>query len=220
MPDPRILPVFPLSTVLVPGLVMPLHIFEQRYRDLVADLSDLPEDQREFVIIAIRDGQEVGTDGVRALFDVGTIATIREISPHEDGRFDLVTVGTTRVRMGTLLEDRSYYQAEVTELPEEAGDDAEILLPQVASAFATYRSLLTSSVESTDDLPDDPGVLSYLIAAAVVLDLPDRQHLLEIPDDGERLRVELRRLRYEINLMQVIPSLPAVEFPSALPSAN
>lgn len=199
---------------------MPLHIFEQRYRDLVADLTDLPEDQREFVIIAIRDGQEVGTDGVRAMFDVGTIATIREITPHEDGRFDLVTVGTTRVKMGTLLEERSYYQAEVTELPEAAGDDAEILLPQVASAFAAYRSLLTGSVESTDDLPDDPGVLSYLIAAAVVLDLPDRQQLLEIPDDGERLRVELRRLRHEISLMQVIPSLPAVEFPSAMPSAN
>jgi len=220
VPDPRILPVFPLSTVLVPGLVMPLHIFEQRYRDLVADLTDLPEDQREFVIIAIRDGQEVGTDGVRAMFNVGTIATIREITPHEDGRFDLVTVGTTRVRMGTLLEDRSYYQAEVTELPEAAGDDAEILLPQVASTFATYRSLLTGSAESTEDLPDDPGVLSYLIAAAVVLDLPDRQKLLEIPDDGERLRVELRRLRHEISVMQVIPSLPAVEFPSAMPSAN
>lgn len=199
---------------------MPLHIFEQRYRDLVADLTDLPEDQREFVIIAIRDGQEVGTDGVRAMFNVGTIATIREITPHEDGRFDLVTVGTTRVRMGTLLEDRSYYQAEVTELPEAAGDDAEILLPQVASTFATYRSLLTGSAESTEDLPDDPGVLSYLIAAAVVLDLPDRQKLLEIPDDGERLRVELRRLRHEISVMQVIPSLPAVEFPSAMPSAN
>ena len=90
----------------------------------------------------------------------------------------------------------------------------------LSSAFATYRAALTDDDESIDDLPDDPGVLSYLVAAAVVLDLPDRQALLELPDDSTRLRAELRRLRHEIALLQVLPSLPATDLWSTPPSPN
>lgn len=216
----RILPAFPLGTVLVPGLVLPLHIFEQRYRDLVTDLMDLPEDDREFVIVAIRDGYEVGAEGVRALHDVGVIASVREITPLDDGRFDVVTVGATRVRMDDLLTDRSYLQAKVSPMPEQSGDDAELQAPRVRAAFATYRGLITDSEVSFEDLPDDPGVLSYLIAAALILDVHDRQNLLEIPDDGARLRAELHRLRQEIALLRTVPSLPAIDLHTTPPSLN
>ena len=79
MTDGRLLPLFPLGTLLVPGLVLPLHIFEPRYRRLIADLQELPEDEREFVVVAIREGREVGAEGARALYEVGTIASLREI---------------------------------------------------------------------------------------------------------------------------------------------
>ena len=81
MTQSRVIPLFPLGSVLVPGLVFPLHIFEPRYRQMVDDLTVLPEDDRGFGIIAIREGHEVGTDGVSALFDVGTFASLREVKP-------------------------------------------------------------------------------------------------------------------------------------------
>lgn len=219
-PPDRILPAFPLGTVLVPGLVLPLHIFEQRYRELVQDLLERPEEEREFVVVAIKEGHEVGTAAAPALYEMGTIATVREVNQLEDGRFDIVTVGSSRVRIGSLLDDRSYLRVRVSPLTEESGVEAQALAPMVRSAFATYRAALTDDDESIDDLPDDPGVLSYLVAAAVVLDLPDRQALLELPDDSTRLRAELRRLRHEIALLQVLPSLPATDLWSTPPSPN
>lgn len=216
----RVLPTFPLGMVLVPGLVLPLHIFEQRYRDLVGDLLALPEEEREFVIVAIRDGHEVGADGVRALHDVGVIATVREITPHDDGRFDLVTVGAQRVRVGELMTGRSYLTATVSTMPEQSGDEADLLALQVKSAFATYRALITDAQPSIEDLPDDPGVLSYLVAAALVINLPDRQTFLEIPTDAARLRAELTRIRHEIALLRTVPSLPATDLHTTPPSLN
>lgn len=219
-PASEVLPTFPLGTVLVPGLVLPLHIFEPRYRDLVQGLLELPESERRFLVVAIRAGHEVGTRAMPDLYDLGTVASVREITPLEDGRFDLVTVGSTRARIDAVLEDRSYLQARVSTIPEQPGDQADALAPLVRAEFATYRALLTESDESFEDLPEDPGVLSYLIAAAIVLDLPDRQALLEIPDDTARLQAELRRLRHEIALLRVLPSLPATDLRSVPPSPN
>src|SRR5262249_24611067 len=87
----EMLPLFPPTGVLFPGMRLPLHIFEQRYRQLVADLLEQPE-PRQFGVIAIRKGRETGVDGVTALYDVGCIATVRKVEPREDGRFDLLTV--------------------------------------------------------------------------------------------------------------------------------
>lgn len=216
----RVLPAFPLGTVLVPGLVLPLHIFEQRYRDLVRDLLALPEEEREFVVVAIKDGHEIGSATTPALYGVGTIASVREVSALADGRFDVVTVGSSRVRIGSVLDDRSYLQVRATPLIEKTGAEAQALASQVRAAFATYRGALTDDEESIEDLPEDPGVLSYLVAAAVVLDLPDRQALLELPDDSTRLRAELRRLRQEIALLRVLPSLPAIDLHSTPHSPN
>jgi uncharacterized protein len=231
---PRLLPAFPLGSVLVPGLVMPLHIFEPRYRAMVRDLLVQPQEQQEFVVVAIREGQEVGRDGVRAVHEIGTIASLQEVTPYEDGRFDIVTVGTERVRISDLTTtppadndgtpDAGYALVTVTPIAENPGEDADIVAAAVRSAFAAYRVLLTGAdadaTTDVDDLPDDPGVLSYLVAAALVLDLPDRQRLLEIPDDASRLRAELRRIRQEIALISAIPSLPAIDLQSTPFSRN
>ena len=88
------LPLFPLGTVLFPGLVLPLHVFEERYRSLVRDLMALPTGSpREFGVVAIRRGWEVDSGSPITLYDVGCTAAVREITEHEDGKFDLVTVG-------------------------------------------------------------------------------------------------------------------------------
>ena len=99
MNESAVIPLFPLGMVLVPGLVLPLHIFEQRYRELMADIEGLPEEDRAFGVVGIRGGTEVGESGAHDLFEVGTLAAVREVERLEDGRFDIVTVGSTRFRI-------------------------------------------------------------------------------------------------------------------------
>src|SRR6202041_2864182 len=117
------LPLFPLGTVLFPGLLLPLHIFEERYRRLVRDLLTEPE-PRQFGVIAIRKGRETGVDGVSALYEIGCTATLRRVDELDDGRFDLITVGTQRFRLLALDQTRPYLQGEVELLAEDAGDQA------------------------------------------------------------------------------------------------
>ena len=117
------LPLFPLGTVLYPGLLLPLNIFEERYRELVRDLLDGPEPRR-FGVIAIRKGRETGVDGISSLYQIGCTATLREVAEQEDGRYLLVTVGTQRFRLASLDDSRPYLQGEVDLLEEEVGDEA------------------------------------------------------------------------------------------------
>jgi uncharacterized protein len=206
----RVIPLFPLSSVLVPGLVLPLHIFEPRYRQLLVDLQDVPDEERGFGVIAIREGHEVGTDGVRALHAVGTFASLREVTALPDGRFDIVAVGTHRFRVLELVDGQPYAQARVEWLDEDPGDASIPLARSVAARFQEYRDLLTDEPDDTE-LPDDARVLSYLVGAAVVADLGTRQGFLEATDDSVRLRDELTFLRRETALIQHVPSLPAVD---------
>src|ERR1700677_3364266 len=101
----EMLPLFPLGAVLYPGMLLPLHIFEERYRQLVRDLLDRPE-PRQFGVIAIRKGRETGIDGVHSLYEIGCTATLRRVERHEDGRFDVITVGTQRFKLLRLAETR------------------------------------------------------------------------------------------------------------------
>jgi hypothetical protein len=219
------LPLFPLGTVLFPGLLLPLHIFEERYRLLVRELVDVPEGQpRRFGVIAIREGREVGAHGVRALYDVGCTAELREVQAYDDGRFRIVTTGTARFRLQSLDSSRPYFQGDVEFLDELRGDEAEVLSAGVSRLFLRYRAALLAAQAQPDsgppDLPDDAIVLSYLVAAAMVLDLGDKQRLLESPDAAARLRAELALLRREVAVVRELPSLPAVDLLSQSVSPN
>src|ERR671922_3012391 len=94
----EVLPLFPLGAVLFPGMLMPLHIFEDRYRQLVRDLLGGPEPRR-FGVIAIRKGLETGIDGVQSLYEIGCTAALRRVERLDDGRFDIITVGAQRFRL-------------------------------------------------------------------------------------------------------------------------
>jgi Lon protease-like protein len=205
------LPLFPLGTVLFPGLLLPLHVFEQRYRALVRDLIERPEEDRALGVVAIREGREVGDDGVRALHAVGCLAELRQVESYADGRYDVVTTGTRRFRLGALDRSRAYLQADVDLLDEPPGEAAPALARSVGAVWGAYRAALAGTIGVLDELPEDPAVLSYLIAAGTVLDLGDKQRLLEEPDTTSRLRRELVILRRETALLRLLPSLPAVE---------
>ena len=222
------LPLFPLSAVLFPGLVMPLHVFEERYRTLVRDLLSQPEDTaREFGVVAIQRGWEVAANrpsaGGRAraaaeadtgvtLYEVGCTAEVRRITRRKDGAYDLVTVGRRRFEIARMVPAGTpYLQAEVRYLPEETGadGDADRLGPRVLSAFRTYlRAVNTGSGDVGEQLPDDPLVLSHLVAATAALTLADRQRLLAIPDTAARLRAELVLLHREVTLLRHVRAVP------------
>ena len=207
------LPLFPLGTVLYPGLLLPLHIFEERYRQLVRDLLTGSEPGR-FGVIAIRRGRETGVDGVCALYEVGCIAALRQVREHPDGRFDLVTAGTQRFRLVSLEHGRPYLQGAVDLLAEDTGDEAAAgaAVRAVQRAFHDYLVSLAArgtGEVSIPDLPDQPIALSYLVAASMVVDLTDRQALLAEPDALRRLQAERELLGRESAMLRTFTSAPA-----------
>ena len=218
------LPLFPLGSVLYPGLLLPLHVFEDRYRRLVRDLLEAREPRR-FGVVAIREGRETGVDGVSALHEVGCTATVRRVLKRDDGRFDLVTIGADRFRLTSLDHSRPYLQGEVEFLPENIGDEAaaDRAVAAVQRAFRTYHDALTSrgvTQVSIPELPADPVALSYLVAASVIADLSDRQALLAEPDALRRLIAERALLSRETALLRTLTSTPAPDLRSTPYSPN
>lgn len=229
------LPLFPLNTVLFPGLVLPLHVFEERYRRLVADLLKQPEDEpRRFGIVAIRDGREVapvrdqehpagpldglGTttgDAMEALHPVGCVADVTSVREQAEGRYELIVTGTTRIRLRAVDTTGPYLVGDVSVLPEQPGTGAGALASGVDRAFRAYQKRLAGAKEASlsgeRELPDDPQVLSYLVAAATVLPTAVKQELLACPDTATRLTRELELLRKETALLAWLPSLPATD---------
>jgi Lon protease-like protein len=207
------LPLFPLSTVLYPGLQLPLHIFEERYRRLVHDLTSGAQ-PAAFGVIAISSGREAG-QAQPALYEVGCTAALRSVEALPDGRFDILTVGTRRFRLHDVDASGLYLVGEVSYLAEEPGADAVTAARAVTAAYLDYVDRLLSSAgqapRTTRELPTDPVLLSYLVAAAMVLDLRDKQQLLQEPDAAARLRAELALLRRERQLLTHLKSLPGTD---------
>jgi Lon protease-like protein len=225
---PQRLPLFPLGSVLFPGLVLPLNVFEPRYRLLVQDLVAGAEDEdavRGFGVVAIKAGHEVGEGNAQALHQVGCVALLREVTETEDGRYELVTVGASRFKVVGI--DESAGTPYLTGLVEPFGDDdteddedeggLQLLSAAVARRFEEYREVLDIGGA---EAPEDPRVMSYLVAAAMVLSLDQRQALLEAPDTATRLRTELAVLKQEIALVETFGAVPATELPDLPASPN
>jgi Lon protease-like protein len=207
------MPLFPLGTVLFPGLVLPLNIFEDRYRQLVRDLLEQPE-PREFGVIAIRHGRETGIDGVSDLYDVGCTALLSQVEEYEDGRFGLVTIGAHRFRLLGLTGSAPYLEADIDVLADETGDEgaASAAVKPVQSAFRSYLEALAERRGATfeiPELPSDPIVLSYLVAAAMVVDIQDKQRLLAVPDAARRLAADRELLARETRMLRSFTAAPA-----------
>jgi uncharacterized protein len=220
----EMLPLFPLTTVLFPGMRLPLHIFEQRYRQLVRDLLEQPEPRR-FGVIAIRKGRETGAEGVTTLHEIGCVATVRQLDALDDGQYDLVAVGAQRFRLLGLDRSLPYFQGEIEPLEEETGDAqiAVVAAHRVQAAFRAYLNSLADrggGVISVADLPDEPLLLSYIVGAAMIIDLPERQALLAAPDALTRLRAERSLLVREIGMLRATTSRPAPDLSQQRYSPN
>lgn len=211
------LPLFPLNTVLFPGIVMPLHIFEDRYRSLVRDLIALPPDAaREFGVVAIKVGYEVGARGVHTIQRTGCAALVTEVTANPDGTFEIMVVGRRRFHVESLDPSQEYLRADVQWLPDASGGDtpgdAQKAADRARELFEVYRDTV-AELRGDDILegetPTSPIDLSYTLAAALVLNLAERQALLEASDVVSRLRLGTALMRAELQAMTAVPSLPA-----------
>jgi Lon protease-like protein len=192
------IPLFPLHQVLCPGIVLPLHIFEDRYRAMTRRCLDTGE---PFGVVLIRDGREIGTKGVATLAGVGAFAEIREAGRYPDGRYDLLAAATGRFAIDSVDAQREpYLMAEVTPLDDEVGDEgrAERLAARAIQRFVRYLDLMRArdgessevldirvEIDATVGEPDDdvdPGATASTEATAADADPPTRRDL-DIPDD-------------------------------------
>ncbi len=191
------LPIFPLHTVLAPGIALPLHIFEERYRVMVRRCLDASV---PFGVVLIREGSETalrkGEETELAIAGVGTFAEIREASRYADGRWDLLVVGTGRFSVLEVdAESEPYLVADVEPLPDEVGDEevAERLVARVGARFIEYLRELQPR-EGELALPVDVRVEVEVdgdpveeVPAEVEVDEEDAIQALRVPDDPSAL---------------------------------
>lgn len=190
---PRRLAIFPLGTVLLPHGLLPLHIFEERYRVLMADLLGDPPEAKpdaEMGIVLIERGHEVGGGDVRS--PLGTIARIVRADLYPDGRWGVVAVGSRRFRVVDWLPDDPYPLADVEELPEEVWGDASDermrdTEKDVRRAIALASELGASVTQP--ELSPEPAVASWQLCQAIPVGPYDRQRLLSADGFDERLEM-------------------------------
>jgi len=215
MPD--LLPLFPLNVVAFPGMSVPLHIFEERYRAMVRDLLAHPDPAgRLFGIVAIREGYEVGSHETKSMYRTGCVVQLSTVEEYDDGRFDIAAVGRHRMRVMGTEASAPYLRAEVEHLLDDATPsvDTARAAARALAAFGDYRemvSALRGDEVMSGGLPRDPELLSYALAATASLTLRERQQLLESPTTAERLALLRRMMLQEVRAMRAVPSLPATE---------
>lgn len=229
------LPLFPLTTALVPGLVLPLHIFEPRYRMMIEELLAKPEDEREFGIVAVRErhmgavnSPESAPSQADEFFPVGVTAVLRQAERLDDGRYDIVAVGGRRFSIGEVDRTAPLLRAYVDFLDEPEVDPQDpatrSIVERAKRSFERYRAALGGRLDEQrpddEQIPDDPTVLSYLITAALIVDASTRQELLTSPDAFTRLMVGIGVLDTEAALIGALGAVPALDLLNSAPSAN
>ncbi len=194
-------PMFPLSTVLFPGVALPLHVFEPRYRALMRACLD---GDRRFGVVLIERGSEVGGGDVR--LSIGTLAEIVEATELPDGRWLLVAAGVDRIRVDRWLGDNPYPRAEVTVLPDAepgagAREQRATIERLLRRALALKAELGEPAPAATVELAEDPVAAAYQAAALAPIGVLDCQRVLEQDEPDGRLAVLAEILADEVSVL-------------------
>jgi uncharacterized protein len=192
---------FPLGSVLFPHAVLPLHVFEPRYRQMIEHCI---AGDGTFGVVLIERGHEVG--GGDARFDVGTRAQIVQAGQFEDGRYAIVAVGLQRLRVRAWLPDDPYPCAEVELLDDVVDDDDAAPIDEVTQllqrVFALHAELGAGAPADDVALPPDPELASFEAAARSPIATLDAQALLELDGATARLTALLGMLQDEIQVLE------------------
>ncbi|SED30652.1 hypothetical protein SAMN04489844_4144 [Nocardioides exalbidus] len=208
------LPMFPLNTVVFPGMSLPLHVFEDRYRLLVRHLLTVEDPaQRVFGTVAIREGYEVGDHGAQSVYRVGCVLQLTEVDRRDDGTFDIVAVARERMMLEEMQRGEEFPHGVVAKLGEPEVDVPTEVLDRARSTFTAFRAAMTALQGDpfSGTLPRDPDYLAWTLSALTPLPMAERQSLLEAEDATERLELVTRLLTEELRAINVIPSLPATQ---------
>ena len=170
-----LLPIFPLELVLLPGVPLPLHIFEPRYKEMIAECL---EQKKPFGVV------RASSTGVA---DIGCTAEIMSVTKkYDDGRMDILTRGVERFEVIHVNEDRSFLQAEISVVQDEdeAGKPAAQMVTQAVRLHAEIAKLAGAELSGPDQ---HAGNLSFLLAGSLPLDLDFKQSLLSTLSEAKRL---------------------------------
>jgi len=202
------LPLFPLSTVLFPYASIQLHVFEDRYREMVR--LCLQED-RPFGIVLIRSGPEVG--GISDPYLVGTACRIQRVQTYDDGCMDVHVIGERRFRIRQLDDSRPYLMGRVEPVIEHEIEDSLRAEDLVSRARSEFEMLIRRQIEREQlsvkvVFPPDPVVLSFTIANLLQMENLEKQRLLETTDTLERMEELLPVLERQILEAELSDAVP------------
>ena len=208
------MPLFTLNVVLFPGMALPLHIFEPRYREMINRCLD---ENLAFGVVLIKEGSEVGGDAQP--HRVGTAARIVQVDRQPDGRMNIQVVGTRRFLIETLSRDRPYLTGRVRRFPVTDGDTKLAMerAHQVRPKIMRYVELLTKATGvqlKLDRLPEDATSLAFLTAITLQAPPEDKHRLLALPGVPQLLELgnyflgrELQLLEHMISSQAELPAM-------------
>jgi len=213
------LPLFPLNVVLFPGMVLPLHIFESRYRLMVKRCL---EKENPFGVVLV---QSESLPGEERPHQIGTTARIMAAEQLDDGRFNLLTEGGKRFRILQERHEHAYLSALVEEFDDDLAEPemAEALHRKASDLFRRYIRVMLAVAGKEQlrlELPDAAEGLSYLIGYCLDLSDAEKQHLLELTSTLERLHVEIAMLRREEQILRRMLSSSQIRPPPDDPHAS
>lgn len=189
--------IFPLATVLFPGAILPLHIFEDRYKEM---MRYAVENGGVFGL-SYRNDAAIGRETPPEIGSVGCIAKINAVAPLEAGRMNVISTGLLRYRVVGLQRSTPFVVARVEPVSDdlEPGPDLTRIFDDIAENCRRFleaaQALDESNAPITQDLPDDPEAFSLLVCSALPIDNDAKQALLEMTST----RVRLTRLRNYVN---------------------
>lgn len=197
MSNTREMPLFPLNTVLFPGMPLYLHIFEPRYKLMIGECI---RQQRPFGVVLISQGSEVSPNV--SIYSVGTTADITHVKPLAHGEMNIATIGRSRFRILSTHNRQPYLSGIVEDFPVTQQHDASLptLVSRLTPLVKRYLNIFAALGEvefKMDRLPDDPELLAYLTAIILNVPPPDKQRILEIPSLPQMLSAEYQIIRRE-----------------------
>lgn len=198
------IPLFPLNVVLLPGMTLPLHIFEPRYKRMMKAVID---DEAPFGVVLAREN---------GIATVGCTALVRRVArTYPDGRMDVITLGESAYRIRAVHKDKEYLEATVDLMPEDLHPGPAAEASELLTLYTDCHLLLHGSPPGDIDVDDQSdGLLAYRIASELPLELETLQELLEIRAEAER------RVKLIGRLNQLLPQLVQIQQMRSKSAAN
>src|SRR5512145_2690236 len=195
------LPLFPLNTVLFPGQLLPLHIFEPRYRQMIGECI---QHGQAFGVVLIRSGEEVGE--AAEPYEVGTTAHIVQVESVDDGRMNILCVGKARFRIAHLLRDKPYLSGQVELWPWEPYLEGSTDVARIRRQLDRYLRILAETTDSQLELnlPEEPAALVHIAASVLQVDVGEKQRLLTTPSISAMLIDVAALLQRELRAWQIV----------------